>query len=77
MKIYVASSWRNIYQPAVVRKLRELGHEVYDFRDPAPGNYGFAWSQIDPDWQNWTPDEYVKCLEHPIAKLVSNLILMP
>ena len=68
MKIYVASSWRNEFQQEVVRRLRELGHEVYDFRNPAPGNHGFSWSQIDPDWQNWTPDEYVKSLKHPIAE---------
>lgn len=34
MRIYVASSWRNTHQPEVVAKLRELGHEVYDFREP-------------------------------------------
>ena len=33
-KIYVASSWRNEYYPEVVAKLREAGHEVYDFRNP-------------------------------------------
>ena len=33
--IYVASSWRNLYQPQVVQKLRADGHEVYDFRNPA------------------------------------------
>jgi len=33
-KIYVASSWRNDYYPKVVAKLREAGHEVYDFRNP-------------------------------------------
>ena len=36
-KIYVASSWRNEYYPEVVEKLREAGHEVYDFRNP-PSN---------------------------------------
>jgi len=68
MKIYVASSWRNFHQPAIVQVLRSMGHEVYDFRNPEPGNDGFQWSQIDPDWQQWTPAEYVKALEHPIAK---------
>jgi hypothetical protein len=67
-KIYVASSWRNKYQPAVVGVLRELGHEVYDFRNPAPGNHGFSWSSIDPNWKNWTPAEYRAALAHPIAK---------
>ena len=31
-RIYVASSWRNKYFPEVVTRLREAGHEVYDFR---------------------------------------------
>lgn len=68
MKIYVASSWRNPHQPRVVELLRELGHEVYDFRNPAPGNKGFAWSEIDEDWEQWTTEEYVEALKHPIAE---------
>lgn len=78
MKIYVASSWRNHHQPNVVRKLRELGHEVYDFREPKfignglrskwPGEgKGFAWSDIDPDWQAWTPSEFRDALDHRVA----------
>lgn len=67
MKIYVASSWRNTYQPEVVKVLRELGHEVYDFKNPTGKDDGFHWSDIDPDWLNWTPEEYVKNLSHPIA----------
>lgn len=67
MKIYVASSWRNQIQPSVVIALREAGHEVYDFRNPKPGNDGFHWSDIAPDWQNWSPEEYRKCLDHAIA----------
>ena len=69
MKIYVASSWRNEFQPAVVKELREMGrHEVYDFRSPSVGNNGFSWSQIDENWENWSTEEYRKALEHPIAK---------
>lgn len=67
-KIYVASSWRNEFQPTVVKLLRELGHKVYDFRNPVEGNEGFAWSDIDEDWQNWTPDEYVNAMSHPVAE---------
>ena len=48
--------------------LRKSGHEVYDFRNPAPGNHGFAWSAIDEAWQDWTPTQYRDALEHPIAK---------
>lgn len=28
LKLYVASSWRNPFQPAVVTALREAGHAV-------------------------------------------------
>lgn len=66
-RIYVASSWRCVHQPGVVQALRNAGHEVYDFRNPRPGEHGFAWSEIDPDWQDWTPEGFVKALEHPVA----------
>ncbi|HYG60709.1 MAG TPA: hypothetical protein VD902_21755 [Symbiobacteriaceae bacterium] len=68
MKIYVATSWRNELQPMVVKALREAGHEVYDFRNPAPGNNGFHWSEIDPGWKGWKPEEFIELLAHPIAK---------
>ena len=64
MRIYVASSWRNQQQPLVVARLREEKHLVYDFRDP---NAGFHWSQIDPNWQDWTPGRFRANLEHPLA----------
>jgi len=66
-RIYVASSWRNEYQPAVVVSLRKAGHEVYDFRNPRPGDSGFHWSEIDPEWQSWTPEEYREALGHSLA----------
>lgn len=68
MKIYLASSWRNLLQPAILVMLRRCGHEVYDFKNPAPGNSGFSWREIHPDWENWTPQQYREALEHPIAK---------
>ena len=67
MRIYVASSWRNPYQPEVVRTLREIGHEVYDFRNPREGNHGFQWSEIDRDWQSWNVETYICALNHPVA----------
>ena len=67
-KIYVASSWRNVFQQDVVDILRDLGHEVYDFKNPPHGNGGFQWSDIDPDWQNWTTEQYQEALNHPIAQ---------
>lgn len=68
MKIYVASSWRNDYQQGVVATLRGQGHEVYDFKNPSFGNHGFSWKEIDEKWQDWTPEEYVDALSHPLAE---------
>jgi len=68
MKIYVASSWRNAQQPAVVQALQEAGHAVYDFRNPRPEQHGFAWSDVDPNWQSWTVQGFRKGLRHPIAQ---------
>ena len=69
-KIYLASSWRNEKQPALVKTLRKLGHLVYDFRNPPNGVQGFAWEDIDRNWQNWTADEYRTAITtHPIAAL--------
>lgn len=68
MNIYVASSWRNPWQPGVVALLRDYGHEVYDFREPEPGVRGFAWSDVDPKWKEWSPRAYREALAtHPAA----------
>ena len=67
-KIYVASSWRNLAQPGVVTMLRSSGHEVYDFKNPPHGRGGFAWSEIDPNWQKWTAAEYRAALNTEIAE---------
>ena len=67
-KIYVASSWRNAYQQSIVAALRTMGHEVYDFKNPPHGRGGFAWSDIDPNWENWTSEQYRQALESPIAQ---------
>lgn len=71
MKVYVASSWRNNQYPLVVAVLRISGHEVYDFRNPhlgpGKGNTGFHWSEIDPQWQEWSPGQFRDALRHPIA----------
>lgn len=68
MKLYIASSWRNIYQPEVVRISREIGFEVYDFRNPAPGQHGFSWREIDPEWQQWTFEQYRDAMSHPVSE---------
>ena len=68
MKIYVASSWRNEFYPSVVSALRDAGYDVYDFRNPPSGGHGFKWSEISPDYMDWTPEEYRQHMEDPRAK---------
>ena len=65
MKVYVASSWRNTFQPSVVAALRADGHDVYDFMD----SEGFHWSEVDPNWKDWPADipKYLTGLNHPCA----------
>lgn len=65
MKLYIASSWRNQHYPEVVNKLREAGYEVYDFRNPGPGEEPFKWQFVGEDWLDWTPQQYREKLEHP------------
>lgn len=67
-KIYVASSWRNNYQPAIVATLQAAGFPTYDFREPQPGKSGFSWSDISKRWMHWTTSEYIAALDTPIAK---------
>lgn len=66
MYVYVASSWRNTFQPEVVAALRQDGFEVYDFKDEE----GFHWTEVDPDWQHWPDDitKYLDGLKHPCAE---------
>lgn len=63
-RIYVASSWRNQFQPMVVDILKREGFEVYDFKKDG----GFAWDRVDPDWEKWTFEDYVTALNHPTAQ---------
>ena len=65
MRIYVASSWRNTFQPSVVAALRADGHEVYDFMD----SEGFHWSEVDAAWKDWPSEvpKYLAGLDHPCA----------
>lgn len=69
MRVYVASSWRNTHQAEIVTRLRDAGHCVYDFKNPRPGNHGFHWSDVDPNWRSWTPEQYVAGLKDPIARV--------
>lgn len=71
MRIYVASSWRNPHQQKVVEVLRAAGHDVYDFRNPAPGNNGFGWRQVHSGYQRGdlvTAAQWRAMVDHPVAR---------
>jgi hypothetical protein len=65
MKLYVASSWKNEYYDDVIKFLAKE-HEVYDFKNPTDG-MPFSWGEIDPEWEEWTTEEYLIGLQHPRA----------
>lgn len=75
-KIYLASSWRNEQQQELVAQLRADGHEVYDYKNPAPGVTGFSWRQVTPEGSELpsgtvTLDDmkaYFAALSHPRAQ---------
>lgn len=66
--VYVASSWRNSVQIAVVHALRSTGIDCYDFKNPEGGT-GFHWSEVMPSFNSGQQladvDEYMKALNHP------------
>ena len=69
-RIYLASSWRNPYQPSLVVLLREHGHEVYDFRKPSAELAGFHWEEIGLDPKTCTANQYIQAItNHPRAAL--------
>jgi hypothetical protein len=68
VRVYVASSWRNPWQPTTVALLRAAGHEVYDFQHPPGGDHlGFSWSEVDEGWRRWGARQYLLALGDPIA----------
>jgi hypothetical protein len=67
-RIYLASSWRNEFQPSVLAALRAAGHEVYDFRNPKPGNVGFSWKQCTTTPPPWSAVETIGVLAGDIAQ---------
>lgn len=68
MTIYVASSWKNQFVTEAVARLRGLGHDVYDFRDPVQnGETGFHWSEVEKDWAAWKADRFRQALHDPRA----------
>lgn len=67
--VYVASSWRNPIQVAVVTALKVSGIECYDFRNPWGGDKGFHWSEVIPSYNHdkCSVDDYIAALDHPRA----------
>ena len=63
IRIYVASSFRNEFQPTVVSLLRHLKFQVYDFKDGG----GFEWSQIDSNWKEWSASEFIQKSKDPLV----------
>lgn len=65
LRVYVASSWRNEeHHQTVVNYLREAGFLVYDFRRQSTA---FSWSELDPNWRDWTTEQQFEALTHPKA----------
>lgn len=66
--VYVASSWRNLMQEAVVETLRAANISHYDFKNPEGGT-GFHWSEVMPNYVKGSElaevNEYLECLSHP------------
>lgn len=60
-RVYVASSWCNLFHPNVVSSLLQDGHEVYDFKDVER----FNWSEINPEWRLWDTNTYIAALALP------------
>ena len=56
MKVYVASSWRNVIYPQVLEVLRQAGHDVYDFRHQG----GADWNPAE-----MRSEELFGFLDHP------------
>lgn len=79
MYVYVASSWRNPVQPALIQVLKAAGIDHYDFRNP-PDGAGFGWPEVRdasfrPTEHNVAAkgtdhvpaDEYLRMIDHPRA----------
>jgi hypothetical protein len=90
LRIYVASSWKNEFQPGVVKRLRDLGHDVYDFRGGGDGWGGGGvaeaggsaiggWAGIGPNWENWASDDVpasISMLRNALALRISDCYLL-
>lgn len=68
LKIYLASSWRNLYYEKVLDALRFQGYETYDFKHPDDNEIsGFSWEKVAKDYEQWNCSEFQEHLHHPEA----------
>lgn len=63
--IYLASSWKNPIYPTVLGMLQLEGHDVYDFRE---ANSAFTWNELDPMWEDWAVNQYLRYLRSDKAE---------
>lgn len=74
MRLYVASSWRNPYYEVTIKLIQNERPkwDLYDFRNPAPGNNGFAGCDY-PAWASGTTDGWNAAMQEPEPKLAWRL----
>ncbi len=63
LRVYVASSWRNLEYSSVVLAIREAGHECYDFQA-----HSFGWGDLDPEFESWSDAEFCQRLRDPACQ---------
>lgn len=65
--VYVASSWRNSYQQAIIKMLDAADIPCYDFKNPENGT-GFHWSEVMENWDSEAQladiEDYLISLQH-------------
>lgn len=62
--LYIASSWRNSYQPFAVAACMVAGIKCYDFKD----SDGFHWKEVGLVHESHTFEQYQEALEQPRAQ---------
>lgn len=66
-RIYVASSWDNPQQPAVVEELRRRGHTVSDFRHPHARDDCNVWDMLNVNRDEVTGEMLADLLDEPVV----------
>lgn len=67
-RIYVASSWRNSFQPQVIKELRKRGHKVYDFRHPQGREDKNVWDEVGIKRVSTTGEGFDEGLRNKVAR---------